>query len=262
MMPSGAVIPDPTYQLSIPVGGLLGPIARYLPNGQLDSTFGTGGRVDLSTATIFGNGVPVNGDVKAVLVQNSGRILVSGAHAMFVCGDDGDANRATARTPGARSSRARRPRLLRAARARRRMARGTAREARCRYARVPPDARPHGRRRRGPPGAFRRPVRRALRPRRIRPVGGRRRPRPRGDRRAPGPGASPFRAPGPPGTLAGSADDRERACARAYLSSRAPGVPRIGAARAGGCKRERPCRRRPIDGVMDDPPRKRAGNGY
>ncbi|TMB45766.1 MAG: hypothetical protein E6J55_05040 [Deltaproteobacteria bacterium] len=27
MMPSGAVIPDPTYQLSIPVGGLLGPIA-------------------------------------------------------------------------------------------------------------------------------------------------------------------------------------------------------------------------------------------
>src|SRR5438477_11484240 len=62
-----AGIDDESYD-----GGPL--LARYLSNGQLDATFGTGGRVDLSSATIFGNGVPVNGDVKAVLVQNSGRI--------------------------------------------------------------------------------------------------------------------------------------------------------------------------------------------
>ncbi|MDB5321989.1 MAG: hypothetical protein JWN40_3620 [Phycisphaerales bacterium] len=51
-------------------------LARYQTDGRLDSTFGHAGRVDLSLDTTFYHGALTFGDVKAAVVQASGRILV------------------------------------------------------------------------------------------------------------------------------------------------------------------------------------------
>jgi uncharacterized delta-60 repeat protein len=51
-------------------------IARYQSDGELDPTFGKAGRVDLSLDKTFFSGAPAFGQVKAALVQASGRILL------------------------------------------------------------------------------------------------------------------------------------------------------------------------------------------
>ena len=49
-------------------------LARYLPDGRLDATFGTGGRVTLDLA-----GCPCNEEVHAVLIQPDGKIVIGGS---------------------------------------------------------------------------------------------------------------------------------------------------------------------------------------
>src|SRR5258706_8648778 len=57
-------------------GAAIPLLARYLRDGQLDPSFGQGGRVDLSLDRTFYSGAPGFGLVKTVLLQRTGRILV------------------------------------------------------------------------------------------------------------------------------------------------------------------------------------------
>jgi uncharacterized delta-60 repeat protein len=75
VQPDGNIVAAGTIH-TVRAGGDIG-MARYLPDGSLDPTFGNGGIVD--TAYNFDGGSPLPANVDAVLLQPDGKIIVAGS---------------------------------------------------------------------------------------------------------------------------------------------------------------------------------------
>jgi uncharacterized delta-60 repeat protein len=73
LSPDGKIILGGTYNDHV-TGSFLA-VAKYLPNGALDVTFGSGGKVTTFVASTPGN---TNGSVETLAIQNDGKIVVGG----------------------------------------------------------------------------------------------------------------------------------------------------------------------------------------